>query len=296
MELNRRLVELLLSRASYRMRWKRKAGTRLFDDSTLNQQAVCAVLADYGYTQGLELDPRQMKDTVSRAVGSRPGKISGSTLRKFIEAFEMSTEDAQYLWDATDAGSGEVTVMGTKLVKVQPPKNYRTITAQEIHHIGPDGKPREHRTNLILEATNLLEFYPVITSADAVSIEPLRGGPVAGKPYRIGNEFTAVNIRFSEPVRPRHVVSLEYKTRFIYTEESPTQFRRHVVAVDTLEICVDFDPECLPTRIWWSQWPGLDEPAASEELVPLRPDHSVTKVVQNLKNAVVGFRWSFESK
>lgn len=55
---------------------------------------------------------------------------------------------------------------------MQPPKDYRTVTAQEIHRLGSDGIPYEHRTNPILEATDTLSFYPLITNADVVSVEP----------------------------------------------------------------------------------------------------------------------------
>lgn len=293
-ELGRRLTELLLERPAYRRRWKAKAGTRIMA-SGLNQQAVCDVIAEHAWTDGVDQTARQFKDRVSRAIGRRPGSISGQTLKWFIEGFAMTPEDAQYLWSATDAVGTEVTLLGKKEFGVQPPKDYRTVTAQEIHRLGPDGIPYEHRTNLILEATNTLSFYPLITNADVASVEPLRGARIVGRPYKVNPQLNAVNIRLDEPVYRGDTVSLEYVTRFLYESEPPALFRRGVAStgVETLEICVSFHAKRLPTQVWWSSWAGLDGPVISEEPAPLRSDGSVTRVVRDLKASLVGFHWTF---
>lgn len=295
-ELSRRLIELLLERPTYRRRWKAKAGTRIMD-AGLNQQAVSEVLAEQAWTEGADLTARQLKDRVSRAIGRRPGSISGETLKWFIEGFVMTPEDAQYLWNATDPHGNEVTLLGTKELGVSPPRDYRTVTAQEIHWIGSDGVPYEHRTNLILEATNTLSIYPLITDTAVVSVELIRGARRVGKPYRINDDLAAVNIRLDEPVSPGDdPVSLEYLTRFLYPAEPKPQFRRGIAStgLEMLEICVRFHPECLPTSIWWSSWGGLEGPIISDEPASMKSDGSVTKVVRNLRDSIVGFRWAFD--
>ncbi|MBT2537748.1 hypothetical protein [Arthrobacter sp. ISL-69] len=295
-EINRRLIELLLDRPTYRRRWKAKAGTRIMS-AGLNQKAVCEVLAKQAWEDGFDQTPRQLKDRVSRAIGPRPGSISGETLRWFIAGFAMTPEDAQYLWSATDLDGSGVTLLGSKEIGVPPPRDYRTVTAQEIHRLGPDGIPHEHRTNLILEATDRLSFYPFISNTDAVSVEPMRGARVVGKPYKVNSELTAVNIRLDEPVLRGETVSLEYLTHFLYVSTPPPEFRRGVATtgVETLEICVSFHHDRLPTRVWWCKWAGLEGQVISEEPVRLGTDGSVTKVARKLAGTMIGFRWSFES-
>ncbi|MDQ0121014.1 hypothetical protein J2T22_004227 [Pseudarthrobacter defluvii] len=288
-------MELLLERPAYRRRWKAKVGNMILG-AGLNQKAVCEVLAEQAWEEGFDQTPRQLKDRVSRALGPRPGAISGETLRWFIGGFAMTPEDAQYLWSATDVDDNGVTLLGSKGLGVPPPRDYRTVTAQEIHRLGPDGIPYQHRSNLILEATDRFSFYPFISSTDAVSVEPMRGARIVGKPYKINDELTAVNIRLHEPVLRGETVSLEYVTQFLYVSAPPPEFRRGVAitGVETLEICVCFHPECLPTRVWWCTWAGLEKAIVSEEPVRLESDGSVTRVARRLSGTMVGFRWSFE--
>lgn len=78
-------------------------------DSCLNQQAVCDVLAEHAWSEGLDQTPRQLKDRVSRAIGRRASAISGQTHKWFIDGFAMTPDEAQYVWSATDAVSTEVT-------------------------------------------------------------------------------------------------------------------------------------------------------------------------------------------
>lgn len=293
-ELSRRLIQLLLDVPAYRRKWKAQAGKRI-THAGLNQRAVCAVLAQQALYEGLDYTPSQLKDRVNRALGPRPRGISGDTLRLFITGFAMAPDDAQYLWDATEAGGSGVVLLGTKEFGVPPPKDYRTLTAQEIHQIGPDGIPCEHRTNLVLQATDTLSFYPFITNVEEVAVEPVRGAQTVGKPYRVSPLLSAVNLRFDEPVPQNEIVSLEYITRFLYSSEPPPEFRRGVNSIETLELCVRFHPQYLPTQVWWCTWAGAKGPVISEEPERLRSDWSISRLARNLSGSMVGFRWSFDT-
>ncbi|MEJ2577627.1 MAG: GNAT family N-acetyltransferase [Kineosporiaceae bacterium] len=91
----RRLCHLLRTRPRYRARWQRYALHHR--ERKLNQAAVAQVLAHHLWDSGqvAETDrllPRRLKDTVSRALSGRV--LSARTLQLFIEAFEMTAQDA----------------------------------------------------------------------------------------------------------------------------------------------------------------------------------------------------------
>jgi hypothetical protein len=264
----------------------------------LNQQAVCEVLAAQAQSDGYDQTPRQLKDRVSRAIGPRPGRISGQTLRWFIDGFAMSPDDAQYLWNASELGSAGVVLLEAKDLGAPPPRDYKTVYAQELHQIGADGVPFEHRTILILEATaDTFAFYPFIFSNNVVtSIKMVRGARNVGKPYRLDSGLSAINIRLEDPIPTGHTVSLEYESRFLYSTTPPSHFRRgvHLTGTGLLEICVQFHPDRLPAHVWWSIWAGLDGPVISEEIEPLKSDGSVSRRVKHLSGQLIGFRWAFD--
>lgn len=71
--------------------------------SALHQAAIARVLAQWLWEAG-EVDetdrdlPRRLKDTVSRAVVAT--RVSPRTYRLFVDAFEMTTEQQDELWQA----------------------------------------------------------------------------------------------------------------------------------------------------------------------------------------------------
>lgn len=102
----RLLVQTLLRSPGARRRWQRHATRRR---PGLHQAAVCQVLARHLWSTGQEPQwdtqlPRRLKDRVSRALSGTG--LGPSTLRLFIDAFELdaATEDRLWaaLWGMTD--------------------------------------------------------------------------------------------------------------------------------------------------------------------------------------------------
>lgn len=89
------LRTILLTHAPARRRWQMRVVRQV---PGVNQAAVCQVLGshliDIGERACWEPD-RTLKDTVSRAFG---GRLTGATLRHFIDAFDLTPEQAETLW------------------------------------------------------------------------------------------------------------------------------------------------------------------------------------------------------
>jgi hypothetical protein len=57
---------------------------------------------------------------------------------------------------------------------------------------------------------------------------------------------------------------------------------------------VQFHPDKLPARIWWSVWDGVDgDPIESQVVIP-DSQLSVHRYMRFLERTVVGFHWSWD--
>jgi len=290
---SRKLRELLLE-SSYASRWQARINRRQVH--ALHQSGICRVIADYLWTNGLQpVDeedlPRKLKDRVHRAMGGH--SLSLGTLRWFIEAFEMTPEDTATLLRLAGSPDAHDTVVGGALVSpgALPPRRHRTVSLQEWHRVGPDGLPASHRTVHVIQANEDLDRYPYIFDTDAASVRVVQGGR-CGKPYALGSGLFAVDIMLTHPLRAGETASMEYETTFWYRTPPPQEFRRASSGrIENLDLRVQFHHLRLPTRVWWSEWPALDEPPVSSELVELDTDKCVHRFLGSIERTVVGFRW-----
>lgn len=100
----------LLTEPRCRRRWRARASRSR--PGEVNQSAVAQVLAEWLWESG-EADasdvllPRRLKDRVSRALSPSEGP-SVSTLSMLVEAFDISPEVADELWEALLNGAARL--------------------------------------------------------------------------------------------------------------------------------------------------------------------------------------------
>ncbi len=302
----RRLGELLGGQRAYRALWERRAVHHR--GAAVHQGAVAAVLAnqlwDTGQVPETDRDlPRRLKDVVSRALSGRV--LSARTLRLFVEAFSMSDEHAAEL-SALRAGlppparpgatgapaAGPVRATGRPLGVAG--RDFTTVALHELHTLGPDGIPAEHRTVHVIRAVGTVARYRYIFDTSALQVRVLRGG-VPGPVYPLGEMF-AVDIEFARPLQPGETGSFEYVTTFGYTSAPEPVFRRGARGrIENVELHVRFHPDRLPDRIWWATWANQrTQQVSAREPVALEPDGSVHRFLPAIIGpTVVGFHWHF---
>ncbi len=291
---SRQLRELLLD-PRYACLWQARIGRR--QAHALHQSGICQVIAEYLWANGLqpsdhEALPRKLKDRVYRALAG--SSLSLATLRWFIEAFEMTPDDAATLLRlAGSADAGDTLIGGRAVVRagVLPPRRHRTVSLRDCHRIGPDGLPESHRTVQVIRAEEELDRYPCVFDTDAACFRVVKGGR-CGEPYALGDGLFAIDILLDEPLAPGETTAVEYETTFWYRTPPPPEFRR--AAVDRLtdvDLRVQFHHLRLPRRVWCSEWPTLDAPPARSESLRLDADKAVQRSFPTLERTVVGFRW-----
>ena len=230
-----------------------------------------------------------MRDRVHRAF--RAETLTPETLHLFIDAFDMRPADAAELKRLLfDAGSTTSSPL--------PERTYRTLSLQELHVLGPDGLPAEHRTLHSVEAlTPGLDCYPYTFDSPDVTVRAESGataGPVEPCPPHPG--FWQVQFHFSKPMEVGEVKIFEYVTTFNYEAPPPPEFRRGAgpTGLSSLSMRVQFHPERVPARATWSRWSDpQSEDATTIDEVTLDGDRSAHRFVANLQNEVVGFTWEW---
>lgn len=297
----RRLQELLCDHVQYRSRWERYALQHR--GAAVHQGAVAMVLAAHLWDTGQspETDqalPRRLKDVVSRALGGRV--LSARTLLLFADAFAMTPDHAAELQSLRSGRSigGADSAEGPEPARDrQRPgiagQHFQTVALHELHTLGLDGVPIQHRTMHLIRAIQDVDRYRYMFDTDAVRVQVLRGG-TAGSLYSIDGLF-AVDIEFDRPLRPGETGSFEYVTRFDYRSPPEPVFRRGArERVENVELHVRFHPLRLPDEIWWAVWPDyLGSEASEEVLVELEPEGSVHRFLPVIEHGAVGFRWHF---
>lgn len=287
-----KLRELLMD-PPYAHRWQTRIGRRQNHD--LHQSAICLVLADYLWNNGLQpVDdqalPRKLKDRVYRALNGR--SLSLGTLRWFIEAFEMSPQHtASLLRLASTSGADAVIGCGQVNGGTLPPRRYRTVSVRDVHRVGPDGLPESHRTRQVIRAIEPMDRYPYVFDTDTATVRVLRGGR-AGRLYAVGKGLFAVDVELDEPLRPGGTTCLELETTFWYRTPPPPVFRRAATGrVQDLQVRVQFHHLRLPARVWWHEWPNADAPPSTSEPLTLDNDKGAQRLLETVHQGLVGFRW-----
>ena len=304
------LRELLTQQGPYRRRWERYVVRARSTEIT--QLAVAEVLARYLWTHprvtgDADALPRQLKDTVSRALSGT--LLSRPTLALFIDAFRISSADADRLWRLWE-GSGRISVlsgpraMGAKtegtLHSIFGPPRHQTVSLHDHVYVGSDGRIARTRTIQVIEATaDGLDRIPYLYDTSALTLEVGQGcGDISGELYLVGDDVYAATIPLARELSAGETISLEYSTTYRYPgnldDPQEREFRRAVMRrLENFDMRVEFHPDMLPAGIWWAVWDGVDGDLVDRELVSLGGQHEVHRYLRSVERTVVGFRWSW---
>ena len=294
--------ELLLRPGRYRRKWEQYAErSRL---GQVNQLAVAEVLAHYLWEhprgQGdVDVLPRQLKDTASRALSGR--LLSKATLTLFMDAFAFGTferEQLLKLWE----GSAHVRVLsGPRAIREDQASalgapRYKTLSLHDHHYLGPDGLPQRHRVIQLIEAiVDGVDRLPCRADTNGLTIEAGQGfSGLAGKVYQPVPELFVVDMLLAKPLAAGETATLEYSVGFHYPEPPPPEFRRVVqYFVEGLDIRVEFHPGKLPSNVVWAVWDGMDGPIVEQEKVTLDSQFAVHRYLRLAEKTAVGFHWDW---
>ncbi len=296
------LRELLLQPGRYRQRWAQYAErTR---PGEINQLAVADVLAHYLWrnprtTGDVDVLPRQLKDTVLRAISGR--MVSKASLSLFIDAFDLASHDAELLWRLWE-GSGRSRVQaGPRAMRPERsaalgPLQHQTLALHDHHYCGPDGMPDRQRTLHVIEATvDGLDRIPFRFDSADLTLELGQGCRGMSGPFRkITEVLYTTDILLAKPLERGDTLTLEYWMIFHFAERPASDYRRASRSrMENVDIRVEFHPDMVPATIWWASWDGIEGDIVEHEAVSLDSQHSAHHYLRILENAVVGFHWAW---
>lgn len=306
----RYLRELLLRQGRYRPQWERFA--ERVRPGRINNLAVAEVLAQHLWNAprgagDADVLPRQLKDTVGRALAGR--LLSRGTLALFIEAFGFSGQEEDRLWRLW-GGSGRISVLSgpramasghaAEVTAALGPRRHQTLSLHDHHEVGRDGLPTRTRTLQVIESiVEDLDRVPYIYDTNALTLEVGQGcKDLSGPLYEIREGLYGTDIPLARSLAAGETLTLEYWTTYHYEGRPETaqecQYRRAVMRrLENFDMRVEFHPDRVPAGVWWATWDGMEGGVIEQEEAVLDGQHSVHRYLRSVERAVVGFHWSW---
>lgn len=301
------LRELLLRPGRPRRTWEQYAErTR---HGQVNQLAVAEVLARHLWQHPRrrrdgDLLPRQLKDTAARALSGR--LLSKATLDLFIDAFALPAAEQDQLWRLWE-GSPRVRMLtgirairpdtADKVAALLGPPGHQTVSLHDHAFVRADRRVGGVRTIQVLEALrDGLDSIPYIYDTSALTLRVGHGCEApAGPGSQVKDGPYVLRIPLARTLSAGETLSLEYATTFHYQGEVTAeqhQYRRAVMRrVDNIDLRVEFDPEYVPSAIWWAVWDGVDGGIIEQHRVQPDSQNSVHRYLRLAEKTVVGFYW-----
>lgn len=286
----------VLLEARYRRVWERESAPRT---SQVQVNAVASVVAHHlDYTDDRTTEYRRLRNEVRSAL--RGIEMTQTSLGRIIDAFAMTSADADQLW-ALARGDGSIKlVTGTALppqglYEATGPRRHETISLHEVHQVGPDRKPVSHRVVQTLRAVeDGMDYYPFIFDTNAATVV-MRTGGTPGRLYRIDDSFFAMNIRLTQPLQAGETALLDYVTTFNYDELPPPELRRGTFhEMDKFMLEVRFDPRAVPRQVYWAEWDSFDHNVITRRQ-PVELDQALAahSYHEHISKTIVGFCWDW---
>jgi hypothetical protein len=301
------LRQLLLKPGSYRRLWEQHVIRERHGE--INQLAVAEVLAEHLWNYprragDTEVMPRQLKDSVSRALSGR--LLSRPLLSLFIDAFAIAESEADRLWRLYEGSTSVAVLYGRRAVSPQVesdlraafgPKRHQTLSLHDHAEIGSDGQLARTRTMQVIEALAPdTAQIPYLYDTNALTLDVGQGcRGISRQLYQVG-EVYATSILLTRTLGVGETATLEYWTTYQYPAEPMLleyqQYRRGSMAfVENVDIRVQFHPARLPAAVYWATWDGVDGDITRQEEVTLDVQHSAHRYLRSIERTVVGFHW-----
>src|SRR3984885_2393982 len=221
--------ELWLRPGRYRRKWEQYAERSRAGQ--VNQLAVAEVLAHYLWQHprakgDLDVLPRQLKDTASRALSGK--LLSKATLVLFMDAFGLGAGEREQLLKLWE-GSAHVRVLsGPRAIRddkaiMLGSRRIKTLSLHDHHYLGPDGMPARHRVIHVIEAVvDAVDRVPYRADTNALTIEAGQGfSGLAGPFYQPTAEVFVVDMLLAKPLAAGETAPPEYSASFHYALPSP---------------------------------------------------------------------------
>jgi hypothetical protein len=302
------LRQLLLKQGSYRRLWEQHVVRER--PGEINQLAVAEVLAQHLWSYprhagDAEVMPRQLKDSVARALSGR--LLSRPLLSLFIDAFAITDSEAERLWRLWNGSDSIAVLSGRRAVSPQlehdlrsalGPRRHQTLSLHDHIEIGADGLPARTRTMQVIEAlVPDTDSIPYLYDTAALTLDVGQGCQgVSRQLYQIGEALFCTNIMLARVLSPGETSTLEYWTTYNYQadprDQEMRQYRRAVMGyLENFDIRVQFDAARLPSGLWWATWDGVDGEVLGQEEVSLDTQNSAHRYLRSIERTVVGFHW-----
>jgi hypothetical protein len=302
------LRQLLLKQGSYRRLWQQHVVRER--PGEINQLAVAEVLAEHLWSHprnaaDADVMPRQLKDSVSRALSGR--LLSRPLLSLFIDAFCFSDSEAERLWRLWDGSPTIAVLSGRRAVSPQlehdlrtalGPRQHQTLSLHDHAEIGSDGRPSRTRTMQVIEAVAPdTGQIPYLYDTNALTLDVGQGCQgVSRQLYQIGDGLFATSIMLARVLGVGETSTLEYWTTYQYPgdplDPQERQYRRAVMTyLENFDMRVQFHDGRLPAKLWWANWDGVDGPVTQQEEVALDSQNSAHRYLRSVERTVIGFHW-----
>jgi hypothetical protein len=282
---------LLLRPGDYRDRWAAGVDAdRVQDPDEIDHGAVAGVLSD----AGTPMD----SDTVRRALTGVD--LSPAVLDAFIAGFGLSARHAERLRDVLRGTEATRVITGDAFrpaeVYHRGPPGHETLALHDMHILGPDGRPAEHKTiQVIRSITDRLESYLYLFDTDELTVEVTRGGKIGQRIYRLGERVYAMDIVLDRPLLRGESSLIQLHSTFFYSSPPANEFRRALSrATRDVSLWVSFHPHRLPSRVWAASWDALDHARIIQrEPAELDDERSVNRRFDVVEGSIVGFYWEW---
>lgn len=294
------LRHLLNNEPTYRGIWLSKARR---SGGSPNVTAVSAVLAEYHWQNDYLLDSeppstdRGYKDRVARALGAK--SFTPETVRLFGHAFRMKDRHVNRLLELLTSQRSDALIGWPMLGNGSAAsRRYRTVSLHELHTIGPDRVPTEHRTIHAIQAIeDGVDSYVYAFDTPHVTVKAVQGARAGAlEPLPGSADFWMVRLSFDRPLVSGEFRFFEYLTRFEYPMEPPSEFRRAVARpLQTLSMRVTFAPERRPTKLTQASWSSLEDKPVDIGSLSLDDEHAVYVVIEDAPaGSIHGIRWEWD--
>jgi hypothetical protein len=303
------LRELLLRPGRPRRKWEQYSQRSRVNQ--VNQLAVAEVLAQYLWQHPrkegeADLLPRQLKDTVSRALSGK--LLARTTLELFLDAFSLPDTEREHLWRLWEgspnvrmlAGSGALSVATEEQVTAASgPPGHETLSLHDHVEIDVRGRVQSVRTIQVIEALrDGLDRIPYVYDTSVITVETRHGcSTPADTASVVPPDLHVTSLPLIKCLARGDTLTLEYITRLRYqgpVVAEQLNYRRAVRRrVENVDLRVQFDPDNIPPQVWWAIWDGVDGEIIEQQPASLDSQHSAHRYLRVVEKTVLGFCWAW---